>query len=308
VNQILQTEIKKNNGPVEIGKVIKFFVVAIIIFALVLIGLGGYYLISNKNENTNQIENPQMSTKPSINITKQENNTILLEVTHSVAISKILYNWNGEEDSTIEGETSTSLSKEIDLPFGTNTLNLTVIDINGEETRYQKEYVVDGNGKPVIELKLTKDYKIKIIVQDSIGLQYINYSWNNDEPTKVEVNAETPNKIEKTVEIPIGQNTLKVEAVSQSEVVTAKELDVKRVKGPDLSFKKQGDSIIIKAEDEVGLKVIDYTLNGQKYQINYGNKTVIEYKQQIEKGENHMEIRAENQDGGVTTKKVKILN
>lgn len=56
------------------------------------------------------------------------------------------------------------------------------------------------------------------------------------------------------------------------------------------------------------MKVVDYTLNGQKYQINYGNKKVIEYKQLLEKGENNLEVKAENQDGGITTKKVKVIN
>ncbi len=56
------------------------------------------------------------------------------------------------------------------------------------------------------------------------------------------------------------------------------------------------------------MKIVDYTLNGTKYRINYGNKKVIEYKQAIQKGENYMEIKAENQEGGITTKKVKIIN
>ena len=305
MNQILQTENAKNKGPVEIGKVIKFFVIAIIIFAIILIGLAIYNLVINKEEPP--VEDTPTVFYPDIQITKQES-TVLIQVTHNTGISKIVYNWNEEEHYTIEGENNTFVSKEVDLPFGTNTLNITVTDINGEETRFQKEYVVDGDGKPVIELKLTKDYKIKIKVQDAMGLQYINYSWNDEEAKKVEVNSETPNIIEQIVEIPVGQNTLKVEAVSIADVITTKQLEVKGIKRPTLSFKKQGDYIIIKAEDEVGMKVVDYTLNGQKYQINFGNKKVIEYKQKIEKGENTMEIRAENQDGGITTKTVKIKN
>lgn len=56
-----------------------------------------------------------------------------------------------------------------------------------------------------------------------------------------------------------------------------------------------------------GINVIDYTLNGQKYRIDRKNK-IVEHKQPIPKGESNMEIRAENQDGGVTTKTVKIVN
>lgn len=307
MNQILQTENKKkNNGPIEIGKIIKFFAIVIAIFAVILIGVGIYYLITN-NQNSNIEEPPQVTTAPNVNITKQENE-ILIEVNSETAISKIVYNWNGEQENIIEGENNTKISKTIDLPIGTNTLNLNVIDINGQETKFQKEYVIEGDGKPVIELKLTTDNKIKVKAQDTKGLQYINYSWNNDEPTKLEVNPENPNTIEQTVEIPLGQNTLKVEAVNTNDVSSTKELEVKGVKRPILSFKKEGDFLVIKAEDDGGMKIINYTLNGKKYQINYGNKTVIEYKQQLQKGENNMEITAENQAGGITKKKVKIIN
>lgn len=304
MNQILQTEKRKEKNPVEIGKIIRFFVVAIIIFAIILIGIGVYHIVTN-NAKTETPE--QVDETPNVEITKQEDN-ILIEINSKLAISKIVYNWNAEEDITIDTENSTSLSRTIDLPTGTNTLNLSVIDINGKETKFQKEYVVEGQGKPVIELKLTTDNKIKITVQDEAGIQYINYSWNNDEPKKVKANSVDNKIIEQTVDIPLGQNTLKVEAVNSSDISASKELEVKGIKTPTLSFKKKGDTLIIRAEDETGLKVIDYTLNGQQYQINYGNKTVIEYEQPIQKGENNMQITAENQDGGKTTKNVKIIN
>ncbi len=303
MNQILQTEKRKEKKPVEIGKIIKFFVIAIIIFAAILIGVGVYYIVINNDT----IDEPQtIDETPNVDITKQEDN-ILIEINSGIAISKIVYNWNEDEEITIDAENSTSVSKTIELPAGTNTLNLTVIDINGKETIFQKEYVVEES-KPVIELKLTTDNKIKITVQDETGIQYMNYSWNNDEPKNIEANAENNKIIEQTVDIPLGQNTLKVEAVNIGDITSSKELEVKGVKTPTLSFKKRGDILIIRAEDEAGLKVIDYTLNGQQYQINYGNKTVIEYEQPIQKGENNMEITAENQDGGRTTKTVKIIN
>lgn len=249
MNQILQTENRKNNGPIEIGKVVKFFAIAIAIFAIILIALGAYYLIKNK-QNSNPVEQIPVNTEPNVNITKQEDN-ILIEVTHNVGITKIVYNWNDEEELTIDAKNNTNLSEKIDLPFGTNTLNLAVIDINGKETKFQKEYVVDGDGKPVISLTLTKDYKIKITVQDATGMQFINYSWNDGDKTKVDANTENPNLIEQVIEIPLGQNTLKVEALNTANVASTKELEVKGVKRPTLSFKKEGDNIIIKAEDEV---------------------------------------------------------
>ena len=304
MNQILQTEKRKEKSPIEIGKIIKFFVISIIIFAIILIGIGVYYFVTNNN--TTDGQDQVVNITPDVNITKQEDR-ILIEVNSNIVISKIVYRWNDENENIIEGENRTNLSETIDLPYGTNTLNLTIIDINGKETKFQKEYIVEEE-KPIIELKLTTDNKIKITVQDKTDLQYVNYLWNNDTPTKIEPNIDNKNLIEQTIDIPLGQNTLKVEAINIKNINASKELEVKGIKSPTLSFKKRGDILVIRAEDETGLKVIDYTLNGQRYQINYGNKTVIEYEQQIQKGENYMEITAENQDGGKTTKNVKIIN
>lgn len=304
MNQILQTENNKSKGPIEISKIVKFFAIAILIFGLILIGLGLYSYISN---NAKEKTTAQKNLKPDVNVTKQEDD-ILIQVTHNVAISQIIYKWNTEAEQVIEGENKTSISETIDLPFGTNTLYIRVVDINGEETVFQKEYVVDGDGKPVIELTLTKDYKIKITVQDAVGLKYINYTWNNGEKTKVEANMENLKVIEETVEIPLGQNTLTVDAVNTSDVITTKELEVKGVKRPVVTFAKDGDYLIIRVEDEDAMKVVTYTLNGQRYQINGRYRKVIEYRQSIPKGESTLELTAENNDGGITEKKARIIN
>lgn len=306
MNQILQIEYKDVRKPINIRKIVQFFAVSIGIFAVILIGLGSYYLIKNKQ--SEEELKKQIAEVPNINITEEEQK-LLIKIDGSVAISKIVYNWNEEEAVTIEGRNNTSIEKNIDIPLGTNILNLTVIDVNGKETKFQREYTLEGQEKPAIELALTKDNKIKISVKDITGLKYINYSWNNGEKTKVNVNKNNPNEIEQTVEIPLGQNTLKVEAVNSNEAIALKELEVKGIKKPTLSFKKDGDELIIKAEDEGIIKIVEYTLNGQKYQLNFKNKgPVLEYRQALQKGENHMEITAENMDGGKTSKTVIIKN
>lgn len=305
MNQILQIENKKSKESVEITKIVKFFAVTIGIFSVILIGLGSYYLIKNNKEENDK--KAQLAAIPNVDIT-QEEESISIKIQGSVAISKIVYDWNGEQTATIEGNNSTSLEELIDLPIGTNILNLTVIDVNGKENKYQREYTLNSK-KPVIELTLTKDYKIKISVKDTTGLKYINYSWNEGEKTKVNVKKESPNLIEEIVEIPLGQNTLKVEAINKDEITSSKELEVKGIKRPTLSFKKDGDYLIIRAEDEGIIKIVEYTLNGQKYQLNFKNKgPVLEYRQELQKGENHMEITAENMDGGKITNNVLIKN
>lgn len=302
MNQILQTENKKS-GPVEINKVVMFFAACMIIFGIVLIVGGSYAMITGTNEEqTPTVE----ATVPDVNIQRTEEN-ILISITHTKPITSVTYNWNGQAEQQIETNNSLVISEEVSLPFGENTLNLTVIDEDGNETTYNKQYTLDGDGKPVIELLLTKENKIRIKVQDSKGLKYIRYTWNSGNYTTVEANIDNLKLIDELAEIPLGQNTLRVEAVNVDDMITTKELEVKGVRRPIVSLRQEGNQLIIRAEDEEAMKVVNFTLNGQKYQINFGEVKVIEHKVDLQQGENRIELSAENKDGGITEVKGKCI-
>lgn len=302
MNQILQTENKKN-GPVEINKVVMFFAISMIIFGVVLTAIGSYAMITGTNEE----ETPTaQAAVPDVNIQRTEEN-ILISITHTKPIIDVTYNWNGQEDKQIETNNSLVISEEISLPFGENTLNLTVIDEDGNETTYNKQYVLDGDGKPVIELLLTKENKIRIKVQDNKGLKYIRYTWNSGNYTSVEANIDNLKLIDELAEIPLGQNTLRVEAVNVDDMITTKELEVKGIRRPIVLLRQEGSQLVIRAEDEVAMKVVNFTLNGQKYQINFGEVKVIEHKVDLKQGENRIELSAENKEGGITEVKGKCI-
>lgn len=303
MNQILQTESKKS-GPIQISKVALFFAIAIIIFGLILVGQGSYAMIIGTKDK--EKEPPMKPTNPEVNIVRVEEN-ILINITHTMPIKSVIYSWNDETEQTIETNNQTSISKEIELPFGNNKLNLTVIDQNENQFKYTKEYAVDGDGKPVIELLLTKENKIRIKAQDSQGLKFIRYTWNNGNYVTVEANIEDLKLIDQLADIPLGQNTLRVEAVNINDMITTKELEVKGIRRPIVSLRQDGDKLIIRAEDEVAMKVINFTLNGQKYQINYGEVKVIERAMPLKQGENIIELVAENVEGGMTQVKGKCI-
>lgn len=302
MNQILQTENKKN-GPVEINKVVMFFAISMIIFGIVLTAIGSYAMITGTNEE----ETPTAQTVvPDVNIQRTEEN-ILISITHTKPIIDVTYNWNGQEDKKIETNNSLVISEEVALPFGENTLNLIVIDEDGNETTYTKQYALDGDGKPVIELLLTKENKIRIKVQDNKGLKYIRYTWNSGNYTSVEANIDNLKLIDELAEIPLGQNTLRVEAVNVDDMITTKELEVKGIRRPIVLLRQEGSQLVIRAEDEVAMKVVNFTLNGQKYQINFGEVKVIEHKVDLKQGENRIELSAENKEGGITEVKGKCI-
>ncbi len=152
----------------------------------------------------------------------------------------------------------------------------------------------------MIELLLTKENKIRIKAQDAQGLKYIRYTWNSGNYATIEANVDNLKLIDEFVEIPLGQNTLRVEAVNINDMITIKELEVKGVRRPVVSLRQDGHQLVIRAEDEEAMKVVNFTLNGQKYQINFGEVKVIEHRIDLQQGENRIQLSAENKDGGIT--------
>lgn len=305
MNQILSTQKAKKGNKLEIKGVVLFFAITIIIFGACITAQGVYAIFLNKSE-VEQQPTKEETFKPNIDIQRQEDQ-IVLTVTHNKPIAQISYNWNGEDNKTIITNNQTEIIETIELPVGNNTFNLTVIDINGEENNYQKEYIVEGQGKPIVELSITNDNKIKISANDTIELQQLTYSWNDEQETKVEPNPETKNIIEKIVEIPLGQNTLKVTAINKEQIQTTKTIDVKGIKKPVVEVEQRGAKLYIKAQDEEGMKIVNYTLNGKKYQLNFGQTKVIEYLQDLEVGENTIVIQAYNINDAVTELKGKCV-
>lgn len=305
MNQILYVENKKGQ-PADIKKVIIFFAVAIIIFGLILLGQGSYVMFFKNNNDVDVIGSDNIQ-KPQVDINRQDD-SVVISVIHSKPIIEMVYKWNNEQENNINTDNKTELTETIDLPIGTNKLYIRITDVDNETTEFEKEYVLEGNGKPIISLAVTKDDKIKITAEDEQALRYIIYTWNNGQETKVEANLENLKKIEREVEIPLGQNTLKVTAINTNDVETIKELEVKGIKKPVVTVQKDGDSLIITAEDEVGMKIVNYTLNGKAYQLNFGDVKVIKYKQKLDPGENLLILSAENKDGGITEYKGKCMN
>lgn len=306
MNQILYIQNKKNQ-PTDIKKVIIFFAIAIIIFGIVLLGQGSYVMFFKNNDNVEVIGSDYNKQKPQVSIDKKDD-TAVISVNHNKPIVEMVYKWNNEQENQISTNNETSITKTIDLPVGTNKLYVRITDVDNETAEFEKEYVLDGNGKPTIALAVTSDDKIKITAKDEQALKHIIYTWNNGQETKIDANLENLKQIEREVEIPLGQNTLKVTATNAKDVITTKELEVKGIKKPVVLVQKDGDSLIITAEDEVGMKVVNYTLNGKKYQLNFGDVKVIKYKQKLDEGENLLILTAENKDGGITEYKGKCMN
>ena len=299
MNQILQVEMKKSKGKkTDIKKVVVFFAVCLILFGGVLLAGGVYSLYQSKNE---EKKNVVVATKPNIDVTKIDNE-LMIKFSHDKAISKITYSWNDEDETEIDTENELSYSISLNIPSGTNTLYITATDIDGQENNYSEEYSIEQQEeKPVITLSVTNDNKIKIQVKDANDLKEVIYTWNSDEPVTITPDATSKNSLEVEVDIPYGQNTLKVTAKDVANKETTKELDVKGINKPKVIVQRQGDYLLIVASDENMMAVVNYTLNGKRYQLKFDEPTKeMRYLQPLDEGENMLILTAENVDGGIT--------
>lgn len=309
MNQILYVQDKKTNSSVDTKKVVLFFAVSIIIFGLIFLGQGAYSLYQNK-QNTKVSEEPiepSIDTPisvPTINLTKTEDNKVVIKVESEIQISNIIYGWNNETTKTIEGNGATNIEEIIDIPTGENTLNVSVIDSNGSETNKQETYIVEQS-KPVIELSVVGN-DIKVTVTSEEELSYITYKWNSEEEKKEDMKTyEDRTKFEKTIEIPRGENTLKILAVDKNENKTEKTQEIKGVTKPkDPKVIIKGEYIDFTVEAEENIASVEYTINGKKYLMNqdtFGETKTVHYKVPMIEGMNYFKIVAKTVSGGETS-------
>lgn len=294
MNQILYTETnKKTKGPIEIRKIVLFFSIAIIVFGVVLLGQGSYAVYKQNQEN--KINN----TIPNIEIEIQEEKA-KIKVTHDKVISQLIYTLNDEQEQIVQGNGTTTIEKEVELKVGDNIINVEAIDVNGKKAEKQVSGI-----KVETELKIELSVignKIKITATDTKeGMSYLTYQWNNENEQRVEANQENQNVIEIEADIPVGQNTLKINAVNKKNIVKTKEQEVKGVKKPEISAYQEGEYIVITVKDEEKLKSIQHDVNGQTTEIeNIEGQKEVTYKQQMVDGDNYITVTATSTSGAKT--------
>ena len=302
MNQILSIEAAQktkkrkkgnNSGPMPIKSVLKIFSITLIIFGIFMVGSG-----SNSMYKNSQIG---IATKPTISVTTLSEGEIILKIEHNQALAKLTYNWNEEEEIELNENGKRNVEQSIEIPKGTNVLNVYVEDINGQVSTYQRTYTIEGD----ITIDITAEgNNIKISTEAKNGIAYLTYRWDNEEEEKVEVQDYTN---ETSVEIPKGEHTLTVIAVDYNNQTQTETQKVKGVTKPTLEIKPEGASnFVIKASDEEGLKKLEITRNGENTQtLDINGDKEFEYKVPIEEGENRLEVTVYNESDLTETVKVK---
>lgn len=308
MNQILQVqESKKNSNPIDTKKVVLFFAVCLIIFGLILLGQGAYKIYKNKEnekvtpstpDGSGSVQEPEY-IPPTITLTKMEDNKVIVNVQSNIAISHIIYDWNSGTAETLDETGKTNIEEIIDIPVGENVLNVSVIDSNGQETKKSETYVVEAK-KPVIELSVVGN-DIKITVTSEVELSYVTYKWNSEEEKKQDMlTFEDRTKFEKQLEIPKGQNTLKIIAVDINNNQSEKSQEIKGVTKAKTTTKARGEYLHFTVTGEENIKTVEFEFNGKKYLMNtdtFGETKVVNYKMKMVSGWNYLKVISTTQSG-----------
>lgn len=290
MNQILSVENnrkekqynKSSKGPIEISKIVKFFSIVLMLYGIFIIGTSSYSMYKDSMNSS--------TAKALIFIEEPIENQTTIKIDHKKQLAKLVYSWNNQEQIEVQCNGNKKFQQKIDIPTGTNTLNISVIDINGQESKATKTFTIVGD--------ITIDFAvegngIKVTAEGKNELSYLTYRWDEEEETKVDIN---DTNIEQTIDIPKGLHTLTVIVVDVNNKTETKEQEVQGVTKPKVEVTTDGgDNFIIHATDEQGLKKVEFIINeDEKNMLNLDGRTELEYKYPLHDGENRLEIRVYN--------------
>lgn len=302
MNQILSTsmpmdnkkkkEKKVNTNPVAIKSILKFFAIAMLIFGIFTIGTGVYAVFKNQSEQQEQ------NLEPSISIEDKDEETILLKVVHKKNIAKLEYRWNDEESTVVNGNNGKYIEKQIKVPSGKNTLHVLVVDEDGKEIPYEKQYERESK----INFEVSGN-KIKIIYEGDKKVSYMTYRWDEEEEKTIQIN---DTKIDQEIDAIKGLHTLTVIVVDEDNNTDTKVQKINGVSKPKITVAVDdaNQHFVIKASDDEKITTIVFRLNqddNQYYTLNIAdmNYNDIQYvlPMELQSGENTIEVTIKNASG-----------
>ena len=243
------------SNKADISKIIKIFCISIILFGLILIGESTYAIIQNSGEkiiDNVEITADRMGKETKITVTSEQ-----------YPIKEFTYKWNDGEPVTVEGNGTLSLETVIQIPNGNNILRMTVTDNFGNKKNFHKQYLYDSSdvNKPTIEIAISGT-KLNIKANDDTEMDYITYSWNDDEAVRVE-KEDNPKEINTNIDVPSGQNKLSIIAVDKEGNRETRTENIIGDTKPTFTLSKDGLKIILNAKDDEGISKVSMTVDGE---------------------------------------------
>ena len=261
---------------------------------LLLVGVGFYSMSQN------QVQQQEENVEPTITIENKTENTILLKIIHQKNIDRVEYGWNDEEMTVLYGNNGKYLDEEINIPSGNNTLHVLVVDVDGNETTYDKQYERESN----IKIEVSGN-KIRITYSGDTKISYMTYRWDEEEEKRVEVQSDN---IDEEIEAIKGLHTLTIIVVDENNNTDTKVQKINGVSKPKVEVvtDEQKEHFVIKASDEDKISKFSFRLNqddSQEYEMELKDNEFkeIEYilpdSLKLKPGENIIEVTVYNSNG-----------
>lgn len=300
MNQILSVEInkskRKENKKLSIKSIVIFFCIMLIIFGGATASIG-LFLQSKNNVSSSGTTNNNLK----VEAVQGDSETLNITASGENAIDKIIYNWNNEEETQVNGNNQKQMNLDINVPIGNNILKLTVTDVKGNSKTFEKTYVGTVQYKP--EIKLSQDGNILKIACDSEKIiDYISYSFDSEE-------TKTQNISNQNAEIPIeiknidGEHKLTIIVSNQDG---EKYQETKSIYIPKVEIVTDKENFIINASDTRTITKVSINLNGETSEKEI-NDTTYSDELKLQDGENRLILVVYNSDGLSTTKKIRFV-
>ena len=306
MNQILSVDKLKNNsrtkgtGSISSKSVTIFFSIFLIIFGICLIGVSIYSIVNNKSKTISSVQ----PDSPRIDVT-QNATELEIEVTCISEISKIEYNWEGQENKSINSNGRTNMNLKVDIPSGTNIFSMVVTDSDGRTNQYKQEYV--GAKEPNIVTFNPNQIENKIIVvcEENQIIKYMAYNYDDQAEKQIEIN-NTTGRIE--IDSLQGEHDLTIKVGYEDGTVGK---STNKVYAPTVSVGTNGanghyNKFIINASDVKNIKKVIINFNGEEKEEQVDSKT---YSKEIdlqpgEPGTNKLKVTVYNENDMSYTSKV----
>ena len=306
MNQILSVDKPKNNsrtngtGSISSKSVTIFFSIFLIIFGICLIGVSIYSIVNNKSKTISSVQ----PDSPRIDVT-QNATELEIEVTCTSEISKIEYNWEGQETKNINSNGRKNMNLKVDIPSGTNIFSMVVTDTEGRTNQYKQEYV--GAKEPNIVTFNPNQIENKIIVvcEENQIIKYMAYNYDDQAEKQIEIN-NTTGRIE--IDSLQGEHDLTIKVGYEDGTVGK---STNKVYAPTVSVGTNGanghyNKFIINASDVKNIKKVIINFNGEEKEEQVNSKT---YSKEIdlqpgEPGTNKLKVTVYNENDMSYTSKV----
>ena len=205
-----------------------------------------------------------------------------------------------QDKDIVNGNNGKYLEKEINIPSGKNTLHVLIVDEDGKEMTYEKQYELESN----IHLEVSGN-KIKITYEGNTTISYMTYRWDEEEEKTIEIN---DTNIDEEIEAIKGLHTLTVIVVDENNNTDTKQQKINGVSKPKVtvSVDEQQEHFVIQASDDEKLSKIEFRLNQdeeQKFELNLEEmdlkelRYVLPSELQLSEGENVIEVTVYNSNG-----------